>query len=281
MRCELEHHVAEVCPESRITCIHARHGCNWKGKRRLLRIDHLDVDCIFEPLKPVLDGYEDRISSLEQESTNLKRELSDLRTKFEDLDHRVQRITQNIGYGQTEDLAGQSVNQQLDTLTLQMNELKRASTRSQLASEHTLHEVKGEMSNMQMMLHDFRGELMALQHTQYYENACRSHWGRTAPASASRSERTTSQDGEDSSATGDTSPQSSSTLRPLAMPQPNAFGYPFPPYGMAPPVFGGPVTSPPFGVPPPGSMFGPRRWSGWPYGYGSSSPEERGGGVKL
>ncbi|KAK9899394.1 hypothetical protein P389DRAFT_48088 [Cystobasidium minutum MCA 4210] len=280
-RVELEGHMTDSCPESQVSCPHAQYGCTWKGKRRLLRIDHLDVDCIFEPLKTVLDGHQNRISSLENENSTLKRELADLREKFEDLDHRVQRITHNIGYGQTRDLAGQPINQQLDSLAVQMNDMKRASTRSQLASEHTLHEVKGEMSNLQMMLHDLRGELMALQHTQYYENAYRSQWGRSGMPMTSRPNETSQgKDSEDGNADTTSQPNPSS-IRPLAMPQSNTFGYPFPPYPGMLGAYGGPVTSPPYGMPPPGSMFAPRRWSGWPYGYTSSSPEERGGGVKL
>ena len=122
---------------------------------------------------------------------------------------------------------------------------------------------------------------MALQHTQYYENAYRSQWIRGGmPTSSRPSDTNQGKDSEDSNATDATS-QNTSSVRPLAMPQPSAFGYPFPPYPAMMGNFGGPVTSPPYGMLPPGPMFAPRRWSGFPYGYASTSPEERGGGVKL
>lgn len=278
--------MAKVCPETEAICPHARFGCSWKGKRRLLRHDHLDVDCIFEPLKGVLNVHEQRIECLERENSNLKRDLAELRNTFEDLEHRVERITNDIGYVQTRNDNSQPINQQLDNLIARVNDLNRTSTRSQLASEHTLHEVKGEMSNLHMMIHDLRGEFMALQHAQYYENAYR-QWGRgygplsSRPADQSGSSK--SSDEGDLAANG--ASHEATGLRNMATSQPGlpAIGYPFPPYGTMQPGPGGFVgaTNAPYGMVPPAPLFGPRRWSGWPYSLGSSSPEERGGGVKL
>lgn len=283
-RSKLEEHVRDTCPESQIQCPHVRYGCQWKGKRRLLRHDHLEVDCIFEPLKGVLDAHEDRIASLETENNVLKRDLRDLRLVFEDLEQRVEQLTVTVGLNTTQDRVAAPLSQQVQQIGSQVSDLTRSSTRAQRSSEQALHEVKGEMSNMQMMMHDIRGELMALQHAQYYENAYR-QWGRAGQAPAKPSSASASnKDSEGSDSEGETASQATASFGRMGIPQPMSYGpgYPFPPYPMShpgQPVFGN--AGPPYGVPAPAPLFGPRRWSGWPYGIGSSSPEERGGGVKL
>jgi hypothetical protein len=223
--------------------------------------------------------------TLETENTVLKRDLRDLRLVFEDLEQRVERLTVGVGVNSTQDRLGRPISQQIDTLTSQLADMNRASTRAHRASEHSLHEAKGEMSKMQMMLHDLRGELMALQHAQYYENAHR-HWGRAGPGLAAQAGHATAsnKDSEGSDSEGESATQVTQSSGRIGLPQYHSGygpGYPFPPHPMGHPGQPGfaPV-GPPYNLPP-GPPFGMRRWSGWPYSFGASSPEDRGGGVKL
>jgi hypothetical protein len=227
--------------------------------------------------------------SLETENASLRRDLLDLRGTYEDLERRVNRLTRGIGSPYAQDDANQPISEHLSTLASQFTSLSRASNRNQVTNEQTLHDVKGELSNVQMMLHDLRGEFMALQHAQFYENAYR-HWGgRPAPvpstsrvASGSDAGSTDGKKSEDGDSTTTPSTGTAPTFRPMPMFQPNgmAMGYAFQPYGVPPGPPFGPANAGPYAMPPP--AFGPRRWSGWPYGFGgSSSPEERSGGFKL
>lgn len=197
----------------------------------------------------------------------------------------MERLTVSVGINSTQDRLDQPISQQINALTSQMTDMTRASTRAHRASQQSLHDVKGEMSNMQMMLHDLRGELMALQHAQYYENAYR-QWGRAGrgPTTQAGHKTTSNKDSEGSDSEGELATQGTQSTGRIGIPQFHGGygpGYPFPPYPMAHPGQPGFVsTGPPYNAPP-GPPFGLRRWSGWPYSFGASSPEDRGGGVKL
>jgi len=197
----------------------------------------------------------------------------------------VERLAISVGLSYTQDRLEEPISQQMSTLTSQITEMNRSSTRAHRVNEQALHVVKGEMSNMQMMMHDLRGELMALQHAQYYENAQR-QWGRAGPGPATQANSATAsnKDSEGSDSEGESTAQVPHSFGRVGPPQLGAYapGYPFPPYLMAhtgQPAFA--AGAPPYNMPPPGSLFGPRRWTGWPYSLGASSPEDRGGGVKL
>lgn len=234
----------------------------------------------------MLDLHESRIAALETENSDLKKDLRDLRLLYEDLEQRVERLTISVGMNSTQNNLVQPISQQLNTLTSQLSDLNGTSVRAHRTNEQAVHEMKGEMSNMQMMLHDLRGELMALQHAQYYENAYK-QWGRTATGAGVQTSSTTTsnKDSEGSDSEGETPSQTAPIYGRFTMPQPIAYGpgYPFPPYPTThlgqPLVVGN--AGPSYPVPPPGMLFAQRRWSGWPYNLGASSPEERGGGLKL
>lgn len=236
----------------------------------------------------MLDAHEGRVAALEAENRDLKRDLRDLRILYEDLEQRVERVTITVGVDSTQDRLVQPISQQLNSITTQISDLNRTSARAHRTNEQAVHEIKGEMSNMQMMLHDLRGELMALQHAQYYESAYR-QWGRSGagPGAGAQPSATTTinKDSEGSDSEGEALSHTTPTYGRFAVPQPVPYGpgYPFPPYPFAHP---GPSLAAgsaggPYPAPPPSVLFAQRRWSGWPYSLGTSSPEERGGGVKL
>ena len=271
-RATLPAHLANDCLETLVACPHTRFGCEWLGKRGIIAAQHLTDDCPYEQLKAFLHLHETQIDNLQLENRNLTLNVSDSIVTIEALSRRVDQLECRVGHNSIpadsltpptstilESLS--SISSQIKNMTISLEQVKRA-------SEQSVYELQGEISVLQMGLHDLRGEIIAFQQAQYHESASR-YWARTQNVSTAPGSIDSSKGRAPAS-----SPPNAET--PLLGPYTS---FSFSPYAAA----GGQTMYPLL------HMQSSRRFYGWPYQAnswgGPSSPDGglsgQAGGTKL
>jgi hypothetical protein len=276
----LSEHTAQECSEAVVSCRHARFGCDWSGKRKLLVEEHLALDCPYEPLKGLLLRNETTIQGLQRDNRDLQEEVSGLRALYQNLSQRVDTLVDRIGR-QSSDTPSPTtpILDTISSLSSQITNLAVSSEQARRASDQSVHDMRGDLNALQMAMHDVRGEMMAMSQAQYYETASR-YWAKTHG----------SQDGAGPSTSSNHSGSGSIPVKSLsaaALPSSSTAvsgqmpSLAYPPYLY--PTYGSSM----YGAPPPPHpnffMHGPRRFYGWPHpAPGQTSPDGGpGGGTKL
>lgn len=282
---QLREHLANACPKAEVRCTHERFGCTWTGTRQDLVERHLPCACPYESLKTFIGNNEQQIMQLQRENTELRGSIRSLRTLYDQLSSRVDRLTTRLGPSPENASThadpmstmadhhdeGPSITENIAHLTTQLSALTASSDAARQSTEQSILGLRGEFGNLQMALHDLRGEMMSLQQMHYLENASRFAY-RLRDTNATTTNATSS--GSELKGDKEDRPQldgQSSSLPSLAYPafppHSTMVGYPFPP------LFG-PASLPPQQTPySPPSM---RRMYGWPPytypPYGATNP---------
>ena len=277
----LSAHLENDCPRIEISCPHWHFGCPAKATREAILETHLPTSCLYEPLKPFFLANNQRIRQLEAENRELSDRVISLRADCSALETRMSRVQQRIGPASGEAVTD-SLEDSVAALTAQVAELSRSNSEARRAADRTHHDMRGEVTSMQMGLHELRGEMMAFQQAQHYEHASRLY-SRTSSDSSTVAAAAAGKEGKAISSTSTSAGEAPLAMLPSAQQMYTPFGgpgYPFPPYMGAQPFYGP--------MPPPNLMMQPpppgRRFYGWPYamyGGGTSPDGGAGGGTKL
>lgn len=209
-RANLQSHIDDACPETVVSCTHSRFGCEWTGKRKDLRNEHLDLDCAFEPLKTLLHHNERRMASLEEALRTVTDAYTNLVSHVEGTEGRSdprrrtrqrpprarspRSIVLATDDNSLSDIEGlehedstthhhQRLEQMLERVSGTVEALSnRVSTLEQDARESRAHcdqfheEARLDVDALRLVAHDLRGEMMMAIQTQRFNEESRRSW---------------------------------------------------------------------------------------------------------
>lgn len=156
-----------------MSCPFARFGCTWSARRHAL-VDHLGLECVFEPIKTYLLRTEEQLALLTAENASLRADLTDSQAMQRRFETRLERTEARLGTGdgQPEDETV-SMTESLVTLSARIEALTASSAQAKRLNDDKTHSHREEINALQMGLHELKGEMMALQQMQYYESYSR------------------------------------------------------------------------------------------------------------
>ncbi|GAA5896927.1 hypothetical protein JCM5296_002661 [Sporobolomyces johnsonii] len=96
-RSSLSSHLLTLCPLVSTPCPHAAHGCLYTGPRASLALDHLDTDCVYEPLKDYLRKQDERVWEVESENWALRRKVRGLEERLGKVEGDLEGVKVGMG----------------------------------------------------------------------------------------------------------------------------------------------------------------------------------------
>ncbi|CEQ41341.1 SPOSA6832_03052, partial [Sporobolomyces salmonicolor] len=166
-RSSLSSHLRILCPLVPTPCPHTRHGCLYVGPRSSLALDHLDTECVYEPLQDYLRMQDERVWEVENENWALRRKMRGLEERLGNVERTLEGVKLGMGeYWR----AGPTLSTSLASLSTRTHSLSASvSTLSHSHHTHlqTTHHLTDELAALRSVVHGMRlqmgGLLMELQ----------------------------------------------------------------------------------------------------------------------
>ncbi|GAA5938421.1 hypothetical protein JCM1841_005358 [Sporobolomyces salmonicolor] len=96
-RSSLSSHLRILCPLVPTPCPHTRHGCLYVGPRSSLALDHLDTECVYEPLQDYLRMQDERVWEVENENWALRRKMRGLEERLGNVERTLEGVKLGMG----------------------------------------------------------------------------------------------------------------------------------------------------------------------------------------